>query len=161
MAWGTKTTEDYLSGVGAETGGLEFYNRDLIVANTRTTWGWEAEQTIATGGLADISTRTVRLPSWFLTGAEIKLRFRAWSLSGVGTYEFRIRETGVPRNGTTLAAFTLTATATAYEVVGLTAPDDTWAGTLKTLALQANEVTTGTGYVNLEDLALNLQLGAV
>ena len=162
MAWGTATADDFLSGVGAKTGGVEFYNRDLELTDLAASWGWEAEASSSSTSWATMSTRTIMVPEWFLSGAEMKLRFRAY-LTGTATFSGRITETGTPRSGTTIALTALTTTPTGpdagvFQVSGLTAPDDTWAGALKTFDLEfIRDTGTGSATMNLEAMALDLQ----
>lgn len=166
MAWGTATAADYLSGEGAKTGAVEFYNRDLELTEIATGWGWEAEATTTSATWATMSTRTIMLPEWFLTGAEIKLRFRCWEAVGATTASARLTETGTPRSGSTTNMGTLgTASgpaAATFTVTGLTAPDDTWAGTIKTFDLEMQRDSgTGTVVLNLEALAMDIQFVGV
>lgn len=162
MAWGTKTTADFLSGQGAKTGGVEFYNRDLVLSELATGWGWEAEAATTSASFVTVSTRTIRLPDWFLSGAEMKARARFYSTLGATVGSARITETGTPRSGTTLSLGTLGTTAgpgaLAVELSGLTAPDDTWAGVLKTFDIELRR-DSGSGSVtmNLEALAFDLR----
>jgi hypothetical protein len=147
MAWPTAwTAADYLSREGADTESSvtilqALYDRDIEIGHKRTTWyGGQSNMTTT---LADTHTADIRFPDNALQNTEVKLIFQAQRDGGVsGNASFRLRETGVPTNGTTLTT-ALTTSWAGYEVVGLTVPDDTWAGTVKTLALQAQRPASG------------------
>ena len=142
MAWPTMVTGDVLSGKGAETIGQNLFDRDLILTERRTSWVSPTEYSM-TVTLADVGeTKVVRLPPFCISGANIKLMFKAKVDSGSGaSATFRLRETGGPTNGTSLVT-ALTASYIPYEVV-LPVPDGTWVNVVKTLALQAQRPNGG------------------
>jgi hypothetical protein len=142
MAWPTSfTASTVLSGKGAKTAGQDLYDRDVQLTRNRTSWAFGQSQMTTT--LADVESVRVRVPEYCLTGATIKLKFRAQRDGAVsGTANFRIREVGTPTNGSTLGT-TLTTAFAIYEVE-LAVVVDSWAGTVREFALQAQRPASGT-----------------
>ena len=161
MAWPGQAAEDYLSGepAGSESGVTfrqALWDRDVAVAGRSTYWHMVATTHTATD-LTTVLAKRVRIPAWCMTDDVITLKIQGKHSAGGVTGTYRLDETDTTTAGTsdTLA---LTTALQSLSIV-LTVPDDTWAGTLKTLDLLAS-VPSGTGTIDTRFVVLNLTFGA-
>jgi hypothetical protein len=131
--WPTRTSETVLSGADADTLGQDLYDRDECVKEGPIAGIYVADQSVSSSSHADLVTFTLRVPVWVRSGDKIRMRIKARKNTS-GTGYFRLRETGVPTNGTEASV-----ASTSYAVVAsdVTVPDNTWAGVVKTFAVQA------------------------
>ncbi len=153
MTWPTKSLPDYLSGKGAEQAGRDMYDRAICAKEAGTTF-YFAAVTETASTYADKATLRVRVPEYARSGD--KIRLTVWmSQAGGGTGSYRVRETGGPTNGTDA---TTTSTTAALKSSDITIPDNTWAGVVKTFAIQLKTSGSGTCHANGEQIMANWQV---
>jgi hypothetical protein len=157
MTWPTSDSGDFLSGKPAKTGGRDLWDRARLAMQSGTTY-YFAEVTHTTGAYADKVTYQVRIPEGVRSGDKIQLTILGY-YSGAGSGNYRARETGTPVNGTEQAL----GGSYAVETSEITIPDNTWAGTVKNIAVQLETITSGTSYAMTggdRGLAANLRFKA-
>jgi predicted carbohydrate-binding protein with CBM5 and CBM33 domain len=153
MAWPTKFLADYLSGKGAEYLGRDMYDRAICAKMGGTTFYFAAVSETAST-YADKATLRVRVPEFARSGD--KIRLSVWMRQATsGTGSFRVRETAGPVNGTDA---TSTSSTDAIKTSEITIPDNTWAGALKTFAVQLKTAGAGTCHARGTNCAANFQV---
>jgi len=141
MAWPTTTIADYLSGTGAKVLGRDMYDRAVAAKGAGSSF-WFAAVTETGSSYVDKATLRWRVPEYSRSGDKIRLTI--WGKqTGGGTGSYRARETGAPTNGTEVST---TTSADALMTSEITIPDNTWAGVVKTFAVQLK--TAGAGTMN-------------
>ena len=154
MSWPTMTSGDVLSGAGAETRGADLFNRARICAAGGSTW-YFAEVTESGASATDKVTWEIYIPDCVRSGDGIAVA-AITDQGGGGEGYYRVRETGVPTNGDTQ---TLGA-APAAQTSTITVPDNTWAGTVKTIAVQLWTNGTGTASARADYIIGNVRFVA-
>jgi hypothetical protein len=154
MAWPALTTSETLSGAGAKTVGASIHLRQHATSLRYTTW-YFVEYTV-TVPYAAAHTLVYRVPPWMLTGAVISVTVLLKATSG--TITLRLDETDTATSGTETAHVPTTSYGPFTQT--LSVPDDTWAGTLKTLELQA-KFAGGGAFATGEYLIGNLKFAGV
>lgn len=152
MAWPTRVSTEGQSGDGLKELGQDCWDRDqclkalcglAYVALTTTTGTSEAT----------VATVKVRLPNFARSGDKLRLAMRVKTTAGTASY--RVQDNASSTNGNIV-----TTASTAY--VGLesylTIPDDTWAGTTRTLNIRL-WTTSGTATVSGAEMLQNLRIG--
>ena len=161
MAWPTINSEDYLSGEGADSeGGVSFlqalWDRDVVIASRGVQWEMgSTTHTAAT--LTSVYVKRVRIPDWCMANDTITLTIQAKHNAGGVTGTYQLDETDTATSGSS-GTLSLT-TALQSKSITLTVPDNTWAGTMKTLDLTAS-VPSGTGTIDCRYVGLNIKFGA-
>jgi len=154
MVWPSLTTTETLSGKGAKIVGSSLHARQRECSERGTTWHF-AEYTV-TGSYASAALFEVRMPAWALTNCDIGVTVLLKAASG--TITLRLDETTSSTAGTE-TAHSPAATYGPF-LQSLTVPDDTWAGTIRQLDLQA-KFSGSSAFAKGELVACNLRLEAV
>ncbi len=161
MSWPTRTSGATLSGDGAKTLGLDFWDRDAIAA--ASAWSW-------TGAENDFSADTTwatqfsaffRLPVYAEATAVITLTFLATQAGGSDNADFRLRGRlyagSFSTGGTTSNG--LTGVYVPYEVTLAVPASPSWAGQVVEFTLDAQHTTGGGNWdITLEFLTANMRV---
>lgn len=142
MAWPSSSSGDFLSGADAETRGQDLYDR-VICAKQSGSTAYFAEASETGTSYVTKASFDYRVPVYARSGDLIQVTIVGY-YSGAASGEYRAIETGVPTNG---SEQTLNSGVYAASTSEITIPDNTWAATVKTIAMQAKVTTSGTAYI--------------
>ena len=152
MAWPTRKSSEGQSGDPIKEFGQDCWDRDqclkalcglLYISSTSTTGTTEAT----------VTTVKVRLPNFARSGDKLRLAMLVSTTSGTASY--RVQDNATSTNGNVVT--TSSTTRTGLESY-LTIPDNTWAGTVRTLNIRL-WTTSGTATVTSSYMLQNLRIG--
>lgn len=152
MAWPTTTAGDTLSGKDALVLGQDLYDRAMCAKGGGATW-YFAEASSAVEAYTDVATCYVRCPETLRTADLVQITVVAHDNCAAVCY-YMARETGGPVTGTEQE----TAAADAISTSEIVVPDNTWAGAVKTFAVQVKRgAAAGTVYAKGDTLFGNVR----
>ena len=151
MAWPTRVSTEGQSGDGIKEFGQDCWDRDQCLKSLCGLLYFSGSTT--SGSEGTVTTAKVRLPNF--ARANDKLRVAALVRTTSGMASYRIQDNATSTNGNVVT--TTSTTDTGIESY-LTIPDDTWAGTTRTINIRL-WTTAGTAYVGSGAMLQNLRIG--
>lgn len=153
MTWPTRKAGDCQSGDGIKELGQDCWDRDQAGSKAWSGLTYVPETTTTGTTEATVATVKVRLPEYARSGDKLHLALLVKTTAGTASY--RLQDNATSTNGDVVTTGSTTYTGLNSK---LTIPDDTWAGTTRTLNVRL-WTTTGTASVTGQYMLQNLRIG--
>lgn len=151
--WPTFTSENILSGKGAETTGQAIFDIQSCVKGKGSSF-WFADVTTTSTTYETKATFEYLVPPYADSGDIIQWTIRGKTSDAAKTLTYQASESA----GTNGTEITSTSTTNENMTSEITIPDGTWAGTVKTFYIKAKITSGGTGTLGTDRLACNVRI---